>query len=211
MPPLVVIGADSSLRERLGAVSFSFQLRFASEVPRERRLAEAALVAFPEDACLVTRFPRRYPVIACGPVAYMEDAFARGAADYLPDPWSLGELRVRTERILGTGPLVIAGTEIGLDGLVLDGPGGEVVLPAEQAALLRQLILAGGMGLSRGLLRRFLWPALGERSRAVDITASRLRSRLEQVSGAGARVQLRAVRGFGYSLSVGDSVCETCG
>ena len=202
MPTLVVIGADSSLRERLGAVSFSFQLRFQAEVPRERSLAEAALVAFPAGAGLITRFPRRYPVIGFGSLANMADALALGVVDYLAEPWSSEELQYRAERTFGLGPLVIAGTEIGLRGLVLSGPSGEVLLPAEQAALLRQLIIAEGAALSRGMLRRYLWPALKDDSRAVDITASRLRHQLNRVCGGGSSVQLRSVRGFGYSLFI---------
>ncbi len=210
MPTLVVIGADSSLRERLGAVSLSFELRFQNEIPRERRLAEAALLAFPADARLVAHFPRRYPLIAFGPVSCMADAFDRGAADYLAEPWSAEELRVRAERVLGAGPLAIAGTEIALRGLALSGPGGATVLPPDQAFLLRQLIVAEGSALSRGLLRKSIWPTVSDRSRAADIAASRLRSRLALVSGRGPCVQIRSVRGFGYSISVMEPLWGTC-
>ncbi len=210
MPTLVVIGADSSLRERLGAVSFSFELRYQCEIPRERRLAEAALLAFPAGAPLVARFPRRYPLIAFGPVACMADAFDRGVADYLAEPWGPEELRLRAERVLGAGPLVVEGTAIALRGLVLSGPGGSTILAPDQASLLRQLIAANGAVLSRGGLRRYLWPTLADRSRAVDIAISRLRRRLALVSGRDRLVQIRSVRGFGYSITVQNSLWGTC-
>jgi hypothetical protein len=210
MPTLVVIGADSSLRERLGAVSFSFELRYQREIPRERRLAEAALLAFPGDAPLVARFPLRYPLIAFGPVACMADALDRGVADYLAEPWCPEELRLRAERVLGAGPLVIKGTAVALRGLVLSGPGGSTILASDQASLLRQLIAAEGTVLSRGGLRRYLWPTLADRSRAVDITVSRLRRRLALVSGRDRSVQIRSVRGFGYSITVENSLWGTC-
>jgi hypothetical protein len=209
-PTLVVIGADSSLRVRIGAASFSFVLRFQNEVPRERRFDEASLVPFPEGATLIARFPRRYPVIGFGSISSMADAFAIGVADYLAEPWSLEEFQLRVERVLGEGPLILKGTEITLRGLVLTGPRGKVFLSAEQAAFLRRLIIAEGEGLSRGMLRRFLWPSLGEDSRAVDITASRLRRQIDRVCGGETCVQLRSVRGFGYSLAALDSLCGSC-
>jgi hypothetical protein len=210
-PVLVVIGADSSLRERIGAVSLPFALQFRTELPRERRLGEAAIVHFPEGAILVARAPRRYPVMGYGSITYMEEAFARGVADYLAEPWSVDEFRLRAERVLGTGTLVIKDAGLTLCGFVLVGPKGEIRLSAEQAAVLRQLIIAEGYSLSRGVFRRYLWPSLPDSSRVVDATISRLRRQLASVSGNNPRVQLRSVRGIGYSLLVMDALCESCG
>ena len=67
--------------------------------------------------------------------------------------------------------------------------------------MLRELIRMYGTKVSRCALRRYIWPALGDGTRVVDMTVSRLRRVVGRISAVDDGTQIRSIRGFGYVLS----------
>jgi len=200
-PRLSVIGAVPSLREWIGAAFFPFELAFSESLPSNRRQGDAALVSFPDACSCLDSWPSAYPFIGCGPSSCLSEAFFRGAADFLRDPWTLEELVYRAERLFRTGPLPVPGSSLSLDGLLFRGPRGVDLLSWEEAAVLRELIRMYGAKVSRCALRRYIWPALGDGTRVVDMTVSRLRRVVGRISAVDDGTQIRSIRGFGYVLS----------
>lgn len=200
-PSLVVIGAVPPPGGWRGADFLSFDLVFADRAPRIWRPGDVALIPFPDVSACLDSWPAALPFLGCGPDSLLPEAYSRGAADYLKDPWTIEELARRVERLARTGPLVVPGSELSLDVLVLRGPRGSCILSREEAAVLRELIRMHGKQVSRGALRRFIWPSLDDGTRVVDMTVSRLRAAIERISGVDNTTQIRSIRGFGYALS----------
>lgn len=136
-------------------------------------------------------------VIAYGEVQRMESAYLLGAVEYLVEPWSVEELRVRARRVLGG----YAGTN-GIAqhrGSAVLGTRFLSLSPKERSAfdllsrhagrIVDRETLAHSIGISPRELR--------SGSRAVDMLVSRLRRTLGRYGAA-----VETIRGIGYRLRV---------
>ena len=186
--------------DRLGAVFLPFELCSEKPVPFDFPLNSIVLVAYPNLFRSIPPLPAHVPFVAYGSSDHLGDAFGDGAADYLKEPWSGLECVLRLERVLGLIEIKIPVHGLTLRGEILSGPRGVIELPKEEAGLLRILSREYPRRVSRNILNRMIWPAMGERSRAVDVTVSRLRKHLALVSDPLHCTQIRSIRGFGYDL-----------
>jgi hypothetical protein len=194
---LLVIGADAALRERLGAFVFSGRMEFLEKPPSDRAAGAVALLPLPSGVREVSFLPVGLPFIAVGGPDQVGAAYDLGAADFLREPWPDEELRRRAER-LGTGGFAVPEAGLRVAAGWLYGPDGSVALSAPERFLLAELCREMGRRVSRSAVRRYLGVSRAVESRAVDVLVSRLRRRIDRVAGAGTRVQIRALRGFGY-------------
>jgi len=144
--------------------------------------------------------PAHVPFIAYGVADHLGDAFGDGAADYLREPWSVAECVLRLERVLGLTEIKVPEHGLTLRGEVLSGPRGTIGLPKEEAELLHILSREYPRRVSRNILNHLIWPAMNEKSRALDVHISRLRKHIEFVSDPLHCTQIRSIRGFGYEL-----------
>jgi DNA-binding response OmpR family regulator len=132
-----------------------------------------------------------------------------GADDYLPKPFSLGELAARL-RALGRRAVPEAPQVIEADGLVLDSTAREVrvhgttvELTGTEFALLEYLMRNTGQVLSRDQLREEVWGSGFEpASNVVDIYIHYVRRKLRAAGLT--RDPIRTVRGLGYAFRRAD-------
>ena len=200
MSILYTFGAERSALDRLGAVFLPFELRSEVPAPYDFSLHSIVLVAYPGLFRSMPPLPAHVPFIAYGLSDHLGDAFGDGAADYLKEPWSVSECVLRLERVLGLAEIKVPVHGLTLRGEVLSGPRGTIELPKEEAELLRVLSREYPRRVSRNILNRLIWPAMNERSRAVDVNVSRLRKHIGLVSDPFHYTQIRSIRGFGYDL-----------
>jgi DNA-binding response OmpR family regulator len=143
---------------------------------------------------------RGVPVIAHGQPGHLRAAFLAGAADYLREPWTPGELLERAVSALGRTAVISLGG-VRLEGTRLIGPLGSTELTGHQAAALRLLASRPGTPVDRAALA---WAVSGRphapESRSVDMQVSALRAKLARVVPSGGGPAIRAVRGRGYLL-----------
>ncbi len=140
------------------------------------------------------------PRIAYGPVELMADAFAEGCDDYLREPWRPEELEARVLRFwrirfrLGDHAYSYSGGR-------LEGNVGSILLSEGERRALELLLYRLGRAVPRAAFARVCGSREGRNSRMPDMTLSRVRSRLVQVSGdPRAGSFLGAVRNYGYRL-----------
>lgn len=155
------------------------------------------VIPFSELACVRLIEHSLPAVIAYGPVDRMESAFLLGAGDYLAEPWTAGELVVRSRRILAGYPSTESVDYF--DGAILRA--GRFVSFTEKERRIFELLrrhtgriidretLGLSIGVSPDQLRRG--------SRAIDMAISRIRRVLSD-SG----VIIETIRGIGYRLRV---------
>lgn len=217
---VIVVSQDPFLIGLLEKGSFSFAIRFVdpmlllSDPSRTIKTSSAVpedTVANPRRLYLVP-FPLKesvdptmfyHPFMGYGPEASMEEAFGRGARDYIRDPFSVQEFHVRSKRLLGIqGMYEIPGSPLKLIGNTLWGPRGSVELPPEEAKILKILWDSAPQRVSRAAIRRYLWPTVPDSSRVVDITISRLRKHLRGLQNEEGSLQIRSIRRFGYYTTV---------
>lgn len=216
MSVLYYDGADAPLAERLGAFFLPFDVRpLPATLPCDP-LDSLCLIAFPEGLLRPEGLPGGVPFLGFGSVEGLLPAFAAGAKDYLREPWTGEELTVRACRVLGLFDSYrkvrpSSSSPLALEGQVLRGARGIRVLGPDEARVLGILLSEAPGAVSRVALRRIVWPSLGEGSRVVDETISRLRRRIAEVSGAEAVVQIRSIRGFGYALNALPCLWAACG
>lgn len=199
MACLLIVKPDDALWERLGLFSFPFTVERIPAVP-SRIESEHVLFVRHTLFAYSPRLLEGWRFIAYGPARALELAFSRGAMDYLRDPWECFELRARAGRLLASEPRRFG--PFSFDGFVLKGPGGAVSLGAREAAFLGAILESPTMSVARSALVRGLWRNLTPESRAPDILAHRLRSRLASVAGPDPVPALRSLRGYGYRLDV---------
>ncbi len=126
----------------------------------------------------------------------MAECLREGAIDFLPAPYDWSELASRlrgrfesvTSRAMGIlsrgrAPIQVA-----------------VSLEGREGRLLRLLLLAEGLPLSRDALSLALWGDIRPGSRRLDMLASKLRKSLLTADPA-VNWQLRGIRNEGYTLS----------
>lgn len=211
MTSLVLIGADASFRERVGAFFLPFDLRDAAGEEFRWDAYSVALVPFPDSARRARDIPKQVPFLGYGGAEHLVAAFESGAVDYLRDPWTENELRVRLDRVRASLIAPVEFADLRLVGTGLYGPRGEASLSPAEASLLRLLIKDAGKRVSRTAIRRFLWPGTPHESRVVDEAVSRLRRHFIVLSERAESLHIRSIRGYGYSLSFSDQLCPSCG
>lgn len=219
-PTIIVVSQDPFLIGLLETGSFSFALRFVSQIPNlredpgtmiqgsavpgigETSLRQLYLVPFPLPGS-VDGIGFLYPFMGYGPETYMEEAFTRGARDFIRDPFSVQEFKARSQRLLGIqGMYEIPFSNLKLIETTLWGPRGSVELSPEEAKILRILCDSAPQRVSRRALRRYLWPTVSDSSRVVDITICRLRRLLQRIQNEDGNLQIRSIRRFGYYATV---------
>ena len=187
---------------RIGAFRLPYPVSFHSTVPDLGWLDAVVLIPFPTGKELIYEIPRTVPTIVCGDASYIAEAFRRGAADYLCAPWTENELVARVGRLIPKTTFTHPVFGVILQGSLLTGPAGSVVLAREESALFRTLVREAGGKVSRVALRRLLWPSTESSSRIVDETVSRLRCHLNTVGISKSHMEIRSIRGFGYVLEI---------
>ena len=184
----------------------------ASEVDYDVIVLDAML---PEmdgfEVCRRLRAARRWaPVLmltARGDVADRIRGLDAGADDYLPKPFSFGELSARLRALVRRGavprPVVLEVGGIRLDpatrSVTRDGVG--VDLSPKEFALLEYLMRRPGEVVTRGAILEHVWDfAYDGTSNVVDQYVAYLRRKIDRPFG---RAQLETVRGVGYQLRSG--------
>ncbi len=131
-----------------------------------------------------------------------------GADDYLVKPFDMGELAARCRALLRrpsqTLDLALTAGNVALDpaSRQVRVSGEAIDLRRREVALLEILMRRCGQVIARPALEQSLYSMDEAVSpNALDATVSRLRRRLND---AGAALQLRAVHGIGYILTVND-------
>ena len=152
----------------------------------------------------------RTPVLLLTALASVEERIAgldAGADDYLPKPFSFGELvaRIRAlgRRPAGTEDPHLAAGDLELDELRHAAQVGErsVDLSAREYALLGYLIRHAGQVLTRHQILDAVWGSEPDvYSNVVDLYVHYLRRKLSELDRAD---RLRTVRGVGYTLRAG--------
>lgn len=139
----------------------------------------------------------RLPVLASGPPGSLAECLDAGCADYLREPWSLGELEARLARVAGgvreeAGPTIALAEGGGILGLaaIFDEASGR---PLDKAYLAERLGIEAGGG------------------RAVDMRVARLRAALRASGRFAEAAALRCARGeYQYPRGCGKLVTCLC-
>jgi len=113
------------------------------------------------------------PVLVYGPVKFLQSAFTRGCSEFLRDPWTFGELFIRTERILKfSGVEPIAGSlRFREHSLFINST--RIPLTAREMTFLRLLIKMRGCPVPKTTLASILQTKSDKDSRAVDMVVSK--------------------------------------
>jgi hypothetical protein len=197
---LHVIGADSALKGRIGALFLPFGVEYDPVDTLSRGATGLFLLSYPGACDVPNHLLRGVDLIGCGPASFFDQAIAAGALDFLRTPWTEQEFLWRVSRLLPQRVCRIPGTSLVLSGQWLEGRAGRDRLSGPEACLLRELSRRQGQRLSRNLLRQVLWPHALTDGRAVDMAVSRLRAAFRKAEGMDSVVQIRSVRGIGYIL-----------
>lgn len=132
-------------------------------------------------------------------------ALDAGADDYLGKPFELVELLARSKAIIRrlrqdqTGIIVVGNLEFDTSSRTLSIDGEAVLIPRRELAVFETLVNRSGRVVLRESLEAAIYGFDDEiQSNAIDSHVSRLRRRLRE---AGARVNIRSIRGLGYMMS----------
>jgi len=130
--------------------------------------------------------------------------YQSGADVYLTKPANVGELEAAISNLARRiRQRVAAGPQLDLTRLTLGAPdGAQVSLTLLESRLLYELTMAPGRQLSTEMLLRRLDPGLDQPQlrNNLPVTVSRLRSKI--ATGLGPGDIIKAIRGFGYQLSL---------
>jgi hypothetical protein len=161
------------------------------------------LVMPAEDFLCLRIHPRAEPsertlYIPYGPVALMEQAFERGCADYLREPWALPELLARGIRFFKL-KFHAGERKLELRGARLAGESAWIELTESERALLRLLVLNAPFPVPRKAAVSALSSRAQDGSQALGRCVISLRRKMELVEpGLGGRIL--AIRAIGYRL-----------
>lgn len=132
-------------------------------------------------------------------------ALDAGADDYLGKPFEPVELLARSKAIIRrlrqdqTGIIVVGNLEFDTSSRTLSIDGEAVLIPRRELAVFETLVNRSGRVVLRESLEAAIYGFDDEiQSNAIDSHVSRLRRRLRE---AGARVNIRSIRGLGYMMS----------
>jgi len=163
------------------------------------------------DLCQTLRASHiNLPILMLTALGRIEDRVAglrMGADDYLVKPFGFEELLARIEALLRRGPLIaepvgavlkVANLELDRSQFTLHRAGEEIRLTTKELALLELLMSAPGRVFSRQRILTNVWGIDEDPlTNVVDVYIRRLRSKLDEASGASI---IETVRGVGYRL-----------
>lgn len=213
--PLLASHLCSHLQRSGFAVTLSHDgeagLRLAQQDPFDLVLMDIMLPGLDGLSALQQlRQRKRVPVILMSALGAEQDriaGFSQGADDYLPKPFSLGELSVRIEAILRRVAYERQAPNPPVGGLSFDDGRADVCFNGRWAGLTpseyRVLELLAGSpdeALSKAFLyQQALHRAYSAHDRALDMHVSHLRRKLQALGDTGLR--LETVWGKGYLLA----------
>lgn len=219
---ILIVDDDASLRaaldDYLSCAGYAVRTA-ASGAAMDARLAEAlpdlvvldVMMPGEDGLSICRRLHGRAPVLMLSAMGETTDRIVGlevGAADYLPKPFEPRELLARIRAVLRrprrADEDVAADRVLTFDGWMLapqarrltDPAGAAVDLTSGEFALLMTLVRSAGRILSRDqILENTHGPLAESFDRAVDLTVSRLRRKLERPQQA---ALIETVRGVGY-------------
>ncbi|MBN1524582.1 MAG: winged helix-turn-helix domain-containing protein [Spirochaetales bacterium] len=141
------------------------------------------------------------PFMAYGSHFFLNEAFSRGCADYLKEPWECPEAELRLLKLFSQSSVYyLHGKEITLEGIRASAQAGSVVLSKSEMNILKALLKSAGNVVHRDVLYYTIWNTLPNKpSRVVDVHVSSLRKKLKTVF-ADQEITIHHVRGEGYLL-----------
>jgi two-component system, OmpR family, response regulator len=126
-----------------------------------------------------------------------------GADDYLVKPFSLDELDARVKALLRRSAagesqiLNLCDTQLNTSSLTLTVEGQNIQLTEHEARILEVMMRTPGRVFSRADLEEKLYGWQTPMSNSVEVRVSQLRKKLSQ---AGSTLNIRTIRGVGYTL-----------
>lgn len=213
--PLLASHLSAHLQRSGFAVTLSHDgaagLRLAQQAPFDLVLMDIMLPGLDGLSALQQlRAHKRVPVILMSALGAEQDriaGFSQGADDYLPKPFSLGELSVRIEAILRRVAYERQPLPLPDSGLRYDAGRADVCFEGRWAGLtpseyrvLELLASSPDEAVSKAFLyQQALHRAYAVHDRALDMHVSHLRRKLQAVGDTGLR--LETIWGKGYLLS----------
>ena len=198
---LYILGAGSSEKDWFQAGQFPFSIVFLEHFPEKADTSGILLLSM--EATITYRFAhlKQMPFLCYGDQSEIDRAFLLGAKDFIRFPFDLKECTVRVSRQLFLEQATLFPEyAISLQGNILQGPKGTIVVNDEEARILRILALSEHHRIQRAVIQKHIWPDVQADSRSIDMTISRLRRKLDLISDQDKPLQIKTIYGFGYQI-----------
>ena len=131
-----------------------------------------------------------------------------GADDYLPKPFHMAELSARIRSVVrrsrgsGRSSIVLGNVTLDPEGFRVEVAGAEVVLLKKEFDILSYLMQRPGHMVDKAVLAEAVWGDHADQADNFHFVYSQMKNLRRKLEEAGATIEIKAVYGFGYKLSV---------
>ena len=131
-----------------------------------------------------------------------------GADDYLPKPFHMAELSARIRSVVrrsrgsGRSSIVLGNVTLDPESFRVEVAGAEVVLLKKEFDILSYLMQRPGHMVDKAVLAEAVWGDHADQADNFHFVYSQMKNLRRKLEEAGATIEIKAVYGFGYKLSV---------